>query len=331
MLNIQGFILSEEAKSPRATGELSSILTEIAFGAKIVSREVNKAGLVDILGLTGKVNVQGEEVQKLDDYANDIFIQIFKRGQHIAGLASEEMEKIQDFSKSALRAKYVVCIDPLDGSSNVDANVSIGTIFSVYKRTSKSGNLTNQDFLQKGKQQVCAGYILYGSSTMMVYTTGKGVNGFTLDPSIGEFILSHENIKTPLKGKVYSVNEGYSFKWNSGVFNYIKSLKKGYQGYEKPHKARYIGSLVSDFHRNLLYGGVFLYPADKKNPNGKLRLLFEGNPMAMIIEQAGGRASNGQKEVLDIKPGEIHQRIPLFIGSKNDVKILLYFLKKEKR
>lgn len=331
ILNIQGFILKEEAKVPRATGELSSILTEIAFASKIVSREVNKAGLVDILGLTGKVNVQGEEVQKLDDYANDIFIKVLKRGQHVAGLASEEMEKTRDFSKNARQSKYVVCLDPLDGSSNVDANVSIGTIFSIYKRVSKKGKVTQADFLQKGSKQVGAGYVLYGSSTMMVYTTGNGVNGFTLDPSIGEFILSHENIKVPSKGKVYSVNEGYSFKWEAVLHDFVEALKKGYPGYEKPHKARYIGSLVSDFHRNLLYGGIFLYPADKKNPHGKLRLLFEANPMAMLIEKAGGLASNGRKNILDMKPKEIHQRVPLFIGSRQDVKLLLKFLKKERR
>jgi fructose-1,6-bisphosphatase I len=323
ILNIQGFILTEQSHHQAATGELSSILTEIAFGAKIVSREINKAGLIDVLGLTGKINVQGEQVQKLDEYANDIFIKILRRGRHVAALASEENDDILDFSKNTPEAKYVVCIDPLDGSSNIDANVSVGTIFSIYAKLSDASSVYSADFLQKGSQQVCAGYILYGSSTVFVYTTGHGVNCFTLDPSIGEFILSHPDLKIPTEGKVYSVNEGYSAAWQPGIMQYVEALKKGLQGYKKPHKARYIGSLVSDFHRNLLYGGIYLYPPDTKSPSGKLRLLFEANPMAFIITQAGGRATNGVQDILAIQPTEIHERVPLYIGSSTDITHLL--------
>lgn len=324
--NIQAFILNEQALSPEATGELSSILTELAFGAKIISREINKAGLVDILGLTGKINVQGEEVQKLDEYANDIFTKILANGRHVAGLASEENDDFLDFSKSTPDAKYVVCIDPLDGSSNIDANVSVGSIFSIFSRISSSGALTARDFLQHGSKQVCAGYVLYGSSTVFLYTTGHGVNCFTLDPSIGEFILSHPDLKIPDQGKVYSVNEGYSHLWEPGVTQYVQKLKKGLTGYKKPHKARYIGSLVADFHRNMLYGGVFLYPPDEKNPNGKLRLLFEANPMAFIITQAGGLATDGVRDILSKRPTSLHERTPLYIGSRGDMATLMEHL-----
>ncbi len=327
ILNIQAFILNEQALSPEATGELSSILTELAFGAKIISREINKAGLVDILGLTGKVNVQGEHVQKLDEYANDIFKKILSNGRHVAGLASEEEEDFLDFSKSTPDAKYIVCIDPLDGSSNIDANVAVGTIFSVYARVSQGGSLTSRDFLQRGSKQVCAGYILYGSSTVFVYTTGHGVNCFTLDPSVGEFILSKRDLTTPEKGRVYSVNEGYSHAWSHDIRSYVDGLKRGLPGYKKPHKARYIGSLVADFHRNLLYGGVFLYPPDDQNPHGKLRLLFEANPMAFIITQAQGSATDGLHDILTKKPASIHERTPLYIGSRGDIEQMITSLK----
>ncbi len=327
ILNIQGFILAQQSAHGQATGELSSILTELAFGAKIISREINKAGLIDVLGLTGKINVQGEDVQKLDEYANDIFIKILRRGHHVAALASEENDDILDFSKYTPEARYVVCIDPLDGSSNIDANVSVGTIFAIYQKVSDTSSVSAADFLQKGSRQVCAGYILYGSSTVFVYTTGHGVNCFTLDPSIGEFILSHPDLKIPDQGKVYSVNEGYSPMWEPGITRYVEDLKKGLKGYKKPHKARYIGSLVSDFHRNLLYGGVFLYPPDEQNPTGKLRLLFEANPMAFIATQAGGRATNGKADILSMEPTKIHERTPLYIGSPQDVTHLLSYLK----
>lgn len=332
ILNLQGFILSEEAEHPAATGELSSILTEIAFASKIVSREINKAGLVDILGLTGKINAQGEKVQKLDEFANEIFTQILRRGKHVAAVASEEFDDIYDYSKKSEDAKYVVCMDPLDGSSNIDVNVSVGTIFSIYKRISKAGNGSTvlKDFLQKGREQIAAGYVLYGSSTMFVYSTGSGVNGFTLDPSIGEFILSHRNLTIPEKGTFYSVNEGYTEILDPSICEFIEHLKKGAKGYKKPHKARHIGSLVSDFHRNLLKGGIFMYPKNKKSPEGKLRLLFENNPMAFLVEQAGGLSSNGEKSILDIEPTKLHQRTPLFIGSKKDIKLLQNFLKEDK-
>jgi len=324
ILNIQAFILNQQQKYDSATGELSSILNEIALGAKIVSREINKAGLVDLLGLTGKVNVQGEEVQKLDEYANDVFVRIFERGNHIAGVVSEEVDDAIVFNdKDSEHAKYVVCIDPLDGSSNIDVNVSVGTIFSIYKRLDLNSPVTEKDFLQKGTKQVCAGYILYGSSSMFVYTTGNGVNGFTLDPSIGEFLLSHPNMKIAEQGTIYSVNEGYTYKWDKVLVDFVEELKTGLPNYEKPHKARYIGSLVSDFHRNLLKGGIYMYPPDKKYVNGKLRLLFEANPMSFLIEQAGGLGSNGVKNILEIEPTEIHQRVPLYIGSKQDVEYLV--------
>lgn len=305
------FIVERQADFPGSTGDLSSLLTAFRLAAKIVSREANKAGLMaDILGAAGNENVQGEEQQKLDVYANNLFIRMMKTQGCVCAVASEENEDIVHFDNGG---KYVVTMDPLDGSSNIDVNVSIGTIFSVYKRISSGPRAALEDFLQPGSAQVAAGYIVYGSSTMLVYTTGHGVNGFTLDPSIGTFCLSHPDMKSPSDGRIYSVNEGNWHEFPEGVRVYISDCKA------RKLSARYIGSLVADFHRNLLKGGIYLYPGTQRSPKGKLRLLYEANPLAFIAEQAGGRATDGSGRILDLKPIELHQRTPLFIGSTSMV------------
>lgn len=332
LITLNEFIIMRQQEFPYAKGELSRLLTHIGLAAKIVSREVNMAGLADILGATGRINVQGEEVKKLDIFANEKFINAMFGSSEIAGMATEENpEIIADDTEMAKNAKYVLCLDPLDGSSNIDVNVSIGTIFSIYRRVSPRGHKpTEEDFMQEGTKQVAAGYIIYGSSTMLVYTTGHGVNGFTLDPSIGEFCLSHPNIKTPTNGKIYSVNEGNFHSFSNGIKKYIEYCKEQDKESGRPCTSRYIGSFVADFHRNLLKGGIYMYPATKKHPNGKLRLLYEANPMAFIIEQAGGLAvdQNGRR-ILDIKPTELHQRVPLFIGSRNMVEQVMQFIEQE--
>jgi fructose-1,6-bisphosphatase I len=317
IITLEQFIIERQKEIPDSTGAFSQILRDIGLAAKIVSREVNKAGLVDILGITGTTNVQGEEVKKLDVYANTTFIRALKKGGGACAIASEEEEEI--IALDSPNARYAITIDPLDGSSNIDVNVSIGTIFSIYKRVSEMGPGTDEDCLQSGFKQAGAGYVIYGSSTMLVYTTGNGVNGFTLDPSIGEFCLSHPNMKIPKRGKVYSINEGNIKEYSIGVQKYIDYLHDSDKPTSRPYSARYIGSMVADFHRNLLQGGIFIYPASKKAPNGKLRLLYEANPMAFILEQAGGRASNGFEPILQIQPKELHQRVPLFMGSEEDV------------
>jgi fructose-1,6-bisphosphatase I len=324
------FIIARQGDFPYAKGELSRLLSHIGIAAKIVNREVNQAGLVDdILGAAGEENVQGEQQQKLDVYANDQFINTLIASGEVCGIASEENEHfIPVNTEVAKNAKYVICIDPLDGSSNIDVNVSIGTIFSIYRRISLSGPATIEDFRQPGTEQVAAGYIIYGSSTMLVYTTGKGVNGFTLDPSIGEFCLSHPNIKTPENGFIYSVNEGNYVHFPDGIKKYIKYAQELDKPTDRPFIARYIGSLVADFHRNLLKGGVYIYPATAKSPKGKLRLLYECNPLAFIVEQAGGFASNGKKRIVEIQPTELHQRSPLYIGSRNMVRMIEDYLLK---
>ena len=305
------FIVERQGEFPGSSGDLSSLLTAFRLAAKIVSREANKAGLMaDILGAAGNENVQGEEQQKLDVYANNLFIRMMKTQGCVCAVASEENDDIVHFDNGG---KYVVTMDPLDGSSNIDVNVSIGTIFSIYKRVSSGPKATLEDFLQPGTAQVAAGYIVYGSSTMLVYSTGHGVNGFTLDPSIGTFCLSHPNMKTSEDGKIYSINEGNWFEFSDGVRKYIDACK------QKKMSARYIGSLVADFHRNLLKGGIYLYPGTQKAPKGKLRLLYEANPLAFIAEQAGGSATDGAKRILELKPTELHQRTPLYIGSTNMV------------
>ena len=323
------FIIDKQAQIPYATGGLSKMLNHIGIAAKIVNKKVNKAGLVDILGEAGEVNVQGEDQKKLDVFANQRFIRALKASGECCGIASEEDQEIitfdDDFSKEG---EYVVCMDPLDGSSNIDVNVSIGTIFSIYHRISPKGEKAQvEDFLQEGRKQVAAGYIIYGSSTMMVYTTGDGVNGFTLDPSIGEFCLSNENVKTPKKGKIYSINEGNYIKFPEGVKKYLKYCQIEDKETNRPYSSRYIGSLVADFHRNLLKGGIFIYPSTKSAPNGKLRLLYECNPIAFICEQAGGKASDGIVNIMDIKPKTIHQRVPYFLGNKDMVEVAEDFMK----
>ncbi len=326
-ITLERHVKEEERKFPEARGVFTTLISQISLAAKIINAEVNKAGLVDILGLAGHTNVQGEEVQKLDDYADEVLRRALDHHGSVAALASEEMDDPYIVSGDYLDdGEYVVVYDPLDGSSNIDVNVSIGSIFSILKRKTTGPEAQMSDFLQPGSGQVCAGYIIYGSSTMLVYTTGNGVNGFTLNPSVGEFFLSHPNIQIPSRGKIYSINEGNASKWHDPVKHYINHLKEDDKSTGRPYTARYIGSLVADFHRNLLKGGIFLYPDDKKNPNGKLRLLYECNPMSFIVEQAGGAASNGQHRILDILPDDLHQRVPFFIGSQEDVSDIERFL-----
>jgi len=315
------FIVERQADFPFAKGELSRLLSAIRLAAKVVNREVNKAGLVDdIMGAAGSENIQGEDQQKLDVYANQQMINALKAQQEVCGIGSEENEDFIAFDKGqSIYGKYVVMMDPLDGSSNIDVNVSIGTIFSIYRRKSKPGSVAElQDFLQPGDDLVAAGYIIYGSSTMLVFSTGKGVNGFTLDPSIGVFCLSHPNMCIPEDGNIYSINEGNYKQFPEGVKKYIKYCQE--EEDERPYTSRYIGSLVADFHRNLIKGGIYIYPSTGSNPKGKLRLMYENIPLAFLVEQAGGFASDGKNRILGIEPTELHQRTPLFIGSKNMVK-----------
>ena len=320
-------IVEEEKKYPEATGELSSLLHDLSLAAKVISLEVNKAGLVDILGFTGDSNVHGEQVKKLDIFAHDMLIRAMDHGGHLCVMASEEEEDIIHIPPKFNLGKYVLLFDPLDGSSNIDANVSIGTIFSIYSRVSPDGEPgTLEDCLQEGFKQVAAGYIVYGSSTILVYTAGNGVYGFTLDPAFGEFILSHKKIQIPTKGKIYSINEGNYLYWHPGIKKYIKYLQEEDEKSERPYSGRYIGSMIADFHRNLLYGGIYMYPGDSRNPNGKLRLMYECNPVAFIAEQAGGRAITGKQRILDIKPDNLHQRTPIIVGSEEDVTIVEKFI-----
>jgi len=321
-------IYEEERNYPEATGELSDLLHDLSLAAKVISLEVNKAGLVDIIGFTGNKNVHGEQVKKLDIYAHEMMIKAMDHGGHLCVMASEEEEDIIHIPPEFFIGKYVLLFDPLDGSSNIDANISIGTIFSIYRRVSPEGvSGTLEDCLQPGFKQVAAGYVIYGSSTIFVYTAGNGVHGFTLDPSFGEFILSHPNIRTPKKGKIYSINEGNYLYWHPGLKRYIKYLQEEDKVSERPYSSRYIGSMVADIHRNLLYGGIFMYPADSRSPNGKLRLMYECNPMAFIVEQAGGRASNGKQRLLEVTPTSLHQRTPIFIGSEEDVLLVEKFMR----
>lgn len=321
------FIIEKQNDFPFAKGELSRLLRDIGIAAKIVNREVNKAGLVEILGETGETNVQGEAVKKLDVFANDQFIAALKAGGEVCAIASEENDDIIPIDSEISRnAKYVVAIDPLDGSSNIDVNVSVGTIFSIYRRTTLSGPGTLEDFMQRGTEQVAGGYIIYGSSCMMVYTTGKGVNGFTLDPSIGEFCLSHPNMHTKLQGTIYSINEGNYLHFPDGVKKYIKYCQEEDKATNRPYSSRYIGSGVADIHRNLINGGIYIYPTTTKSPKGKLRLLYECNPLAFIIEQAGGKATNGEKRIMELDINELHQRTPLFLGSSEMVDKAMEFM-----
>lgn len=314
------FIIENQSSFQYSSGELSSLINSIRLAAKVVNHEVNKAGLVDIIGAAGDTNIQGEDQQKLDVYANEKFIQTLTNRNIVCGIASEEEDYFiainsQDENH---QNKYIVLIDPLDGSSNIDVNVSVGTIFSIYRRVTSVGTpVTIEDFLQKGSEQVAAGYVVYGTSTMLVYTTGDGVNGFTLNPAIGSFYLSHPDMEFPEDGTIYSVNEGNYIHFPQGIKNYIKYCQEEEE--DRPYTSRYIGSLVSDFHRNMIKGGVYLYPQSSKNPNGKLRLLYECNPMAYLAEQANGKASDGFIRIMDVEPTELHQRVPFICGSKNMV------------
>jgi len=319
--------LQHQQKFLGATGEFTSLMNEILVAAKIISLEVNKAGIGgNILGVTGNINIHGEEVQKLDEFANSTFVNIMEKSGTVCAITSEEMENPVIVPKEKA-GKYIFMMDPLDGSSNIDVNVSIGTIFSVYRKKSRDDSVTKDDLLQKGANQVAGGYIVYGSSTMFIYSSGSGVHGFTLDPSIGEFFLSHPDMKIPTRGNIYSVNEGNELIWDDRQVKLINHFKKLDKKTNRPYKARYIGSMVSDFHRTLLKGGIFMYPKDSKNPNGKLRFAFEASPLAFIVENAGGRASTGKERILDIVPGDIHQCVPLYIGSREDVKTAESFLK----
>ncbi len=310
------FITDQQALNPGAKGDLSRLLNDIAIASKIVHREINKAGLVDILGEADQENIQGESVKKLDLYANDQFIAAFKSGGECAAVASEEDEDIIILDGlNSQKGKYLISMDPLDGSSNIDVNVSVGTIFSVLQRKDTNKTVTKEEFFVAGKEQVAAGYVIYGSSTMLVYTTGNGVNGFTLDPSIGEFCLSHPNMKTPSTGEIYSVNEANLNTMSKGVKKYVSFCQKLDKNKQRTHTARFMGSLVADFHRNLIKGGIYIYPKTTAAPLGRLRLLYECAPLAWIAEEAGGKATDGTQRILDIVPTDLHQRTPYFIGS----------------
>lgn len=326
---LNDFITLKQKDFPFAKGELSSLLSHIGTAAKMVNKKINKAGLVDVIGKSGGINIQGENQQKLDVYADEVFINALLSSGECCGVATEENENEISFTEEfATNGKYIVCIDPLDGSSNIDYNVSVGSIFSIYVRKSPRGEKVNlNDFLQEGSKQVAAGYIVYGSSTMLVYTTGKGVNGFTLDPSIGEFCLSHPDIITPEDGYIYSINEGNYVHLPAGVKRYIKFCQEEDKSTGRPYTSRYIGSLVSDFHRNLLKGGIFLYPQTANAPMGKLRLVYECNPIAFIAEQAGGKATDGKNGILSRVPESLHQRSPFYAGSKNMVDKVIESLK----
>jgi fructose-1,6-bisphosphatase I len=319
VVTIERFIMDNERKFPEATGELSNLLYDLALGAKIIAASIRRAGLVNILGSVGKRNVQGEEQKKLDVYANDTLKSSVGYSGRVCVMASEEDEELIPIPDGYPQGKYAILFDPLDGSSNIDVNAAVGTIFSVYRRKSVEGQGTLADVLQPGVKQVAAGYVIYGSSVMMVYTTGHGVHGFTLDPTFGEFLLSHPRITIPEVGTYYSVNESNFGRWNGPTQRAVRGFHGDFPERMKGKSSRYIGSLVADFHRNLVAGGIFLYPADAKNPSGKLRLTYEANPMAMIVEQAGGAATDGERRILEIQPERLHQRVPLVIGSRLDV------------
>ncbi|MFM2316675.1 MAG: hypothetical protein RLZZ155_1007 [Bacteroidota bacterium] len=321
LVTLSEFVMERQADFPYASGDLTRLLSDIGIAGKIINHKVNKAGLQDILGAAANINVQGETQMKMDVFSDETLLNAMRWGGQVAGAGSEENEKYFAFDQEhCKKAKYVILFDPLDGSSNIDVNVSIGTIFSIFRRKSSIGDLANvNDFLQKGDEQVAAGYIIYGSSTMLVYTTGHGVNGFTLQPSIGEFFLSHPNMKIPEDGAIYSMNEGNLNSCEKGVQEYIAWCKESDKKTNRPYSARYIGSLVADFHRNLIKGGIYIYPGTTKNKSGKLRMQYECNPLAFIVEQAGGKATDGHRRIMEIVPTDLHQRSPLFIGSKNMV------------
>lgn len=324
LLSLFEFIHQKEQGFPYASGELSQLLRGISLASKIINREVRVAGLSNILGSTGYYNVQGEEVKKLDEFANEAMIRCLSATQSVCLMGSEENETVIHANP---QAKYIVLFDPLDGSSNIDVNINIGTIFSIYRRTSEN-SIDEKDCFQGGVKQVAAGYIIYGSSTMLVYTTGAGVNGFTLEPSIGEYFLSHPDIEMPEKSNTFSINEGNSWGFDEPLKNYLNYIKVDDKATKRPYKARYVGSLVADFHRTLLKGGIFIYPATKKEPKGKLRLLYEANPIAWLAEQAGGLATDGSQPILHKIPSQLHERTPLIVGSKQEIELFLSFFKK---
>ena len=322
IVTIQRHIMEQQALHPSATGEFTNLLWDLVLAFKMISREVNRAGLANVLGLTGDVNVQGERVTKLDDYAQKRIYEQMDHGGHLCCMASEESEDVIPIPDHFPKGKYVLLFDPLDGSSNIDANASVGTIFSVHRKRTPGVDGTREDCLQRGSDQVAAGYVVYGSSTMFVYSAGAGVHGFTLDPSLGEFLLSHADMRIPKKGKIYSINEGNERSWDEGTRRYVQHLKDKDKASGRPYSLRYIGALVADFHRTLLYGGIFLYPpdvTDPAKPKPKLRLLYEASPIAFIAEQAGGLATAGRERVLDIQPTDLHERVPLIVGSPDDV------------
>ncbi len=321
LITMDEFTIQETRKFPQATGELSALLRDIGLACKIINKQVLKAGLADVLGAHGATNVQGEEQQKLDVYANDVLISVLHNSADCAGIASEENDSFVSFDDEfSAQSKYVVLFDPLDGSSNIDVNAPIGTIFSIYRRVSPLGTSCNEgDFLQPGNRQMAAGYVIYGSSTMMVYATRLGVNGFTLEPSIGEFCLSHPDMKCPEQGNIYSINQGNTVKYNGHTTKFLDYCMEDDTATKRPFSHRYIGSMVADMHRTLIKGGIFLYPADNKNACGKLRLQYECNPMAFLMEAAAGTATDGTQRILDIRPSELHQRVPIYIGSKKMV------------
>ncbi len=319
-LTLSRFITQKQAGPPGTVGEFSSLLTQIGLVGKLIAQDLRHAGLIDILGTTGEINVQGETVKKLDEIANETFLKVFHHSELVCALASEEMEKPALLPENWPQAPYMLLFDPLDGSSNTDCNMPLGTIFSVVKSERKDRMPTEDDLARKGTEQVAAGYLLYGSSTMLVYTVGQGVHGFTLEPSIGEYLLSHEQIRIPVRGKIYGANEGNYHKWTAGTKKYVDGLKITDKATGKPYSVRYSGCLVADVHRILLGGGIYLYPGELDKPEGKLRLLYEANPLAWVVEQAGGRASTGTMRILDVEAKQLHQRVPLIIGSADDVR-----------
>ncbi len=318
-VTLNRFIIEKQAAHPAATGEFSVLLTQIGLVGKMIAQDLRRAGLINILGATGETNVQGEVVKKLDEISNDTFVKVFKYSGIVCALASEELEKPMLVPENWPHGKYILLFDPLDGSSNTDVNMPLGAIFSVLRHERKDGLPADSDLLRKGVEQAAAGYLLYGSSTMLVFTVGRGVHGFTLDPGIGEYLLSHEQIRMPPRGKVYAVNEGNYHKWPAGTKRYIDHLKVRDHASGRPYSSRYSGCLVADVHRMLLGGGIYLYPGEVDKPEGKIRLLYEANPLALVVEQAGGRASTGAVRIVDVEPKSLHQRVPLIIGSREDV------------
>ena len=331
LVTLDEFTIQQTREFPKATGELSALLRDISLACKLINKQVNKAGLVDILGRYGATNIQGEEQMKLDVYSDDMMINVLKFSNECSGIASEENDNFIAFDDEySVNSKYVVLFDPLDGSSNIDVNASIGTIFSIYKRASPLGKpCVKEDFLQPGNKLMASGYVIYGSSTMLVYATRLGVNGFTLEPSIGEFCLSHPNMKCKEDGNIYSLNQGNSCKYDDNMNRFLNFCMEDNVAENRPYSHRYIGSMVADLHRTIIKGGIFIYPADKKNATGKLRLQYECNPMAFIIEAAGGKAMDGKIRILDIQPTELHQRVPIFIGSSKMVDKAMSFMNEE--